>query len=500
MELNYIIVQAGGKGTRMEHLTKNKPKSLVPINNLPMLFHLFRKYPEKKFIIIGDYKYEVMKKYLDSFADVTYLLVDARGHEGTCAGIRQALDIIPKNNPFLLIWSDLILPDNFLIPAETDNYLGLSGDFVCRWKYEDHRYAEEESIEHGVAGLFIFKDKTEISHVPSDGEFVKWLQSEEITPKELLLSKTKEYGLLSEYNKLQTNRCRPFNRMIDDGNKIIKEGIDEQGKKLAIREKNWYKTVESTDFHDFPHIYSYEPFVMEKISGKNVFEYEFPPEERKQILRKIISMLQELHSFGSIPTDRFSMQEAYITKTFSRLSKIRDLIPFSQEKIIRVNGKECRNVFFYREELEKKLSKLPCDHFVLLHGDCTFSNLMLRDEDHSPLMIDPRGYFGFTEIYGDPAYDWAKLYYSIVCNYDRFNLKDFRLEIGTDHVDLQIASNGWEDMEGEFFSLLDGEVNIEQIKLINAVIWLSLTTYAWEDYDSICGAFYNGIYYLEDIL
>ena len=53
MNLEYIIVQAGGKGTRMEYLTKNKPKSLVPINNLPMLFHLFKKYPDKKYIIIA---------------------------------------------------------------------------------------------------------------------------------------------------------------------------------------------------------------------------------------------------------------------------------------------------------------------------------------------------------------------------------------------------------------------------------------------------------------
>lgn len=38
MSLNYIIVQAGGKGTRMESLTANKPKALVPIDNLPMIF------------------------------------------------------------------------------------------------------------------------------------------------------------------------------------------------------------------------------------------------------------------------------------------------------------------------------------------------------------------------------------------------------------------------------------------------------------------------------
>jgi hypothetical protein len=36
------------------------------------------------------------------------------------------------------------------------------------------------------------------------------------------------------------------------------------------------------------------------------------------------------------------------------------------------------------------------------------------------------------------------------------------------------------------------------MKLLQAVIWLGLTTYAWENYDSICGAFYNGLLYLEE--
>ena len=63
-DIKYIIVQAGGKGTRMENLTRNKPKALVPVNNLPIIMHLFRKYSDKKFIVIGDYKYDVLKKYL----------------------------------------------------------------------------------------------------------------------------------------------------------------------------------------------------------------------------------------------------------------------------------------------------------------------------------------------------------------------------------------------------------------------------------------------------
>lgn len=107
--MNYIIVQAGGKGTRLKHLTQNKPKALVPVGNLPMLFYLFGRYPDKRFVIIADYKKEVMHEYLEAFAAVKYQIVDAGG-TGTCAGIRQAVDLIPDGEPFMLVWSDLILP------------------------------------------------------------------------------------------------------------------------------------------------------------------------------------------------------------------------------------------------------------------------------------------------------------------------------------------------------------------------------------------------------
>jgi hypothetical protein len=96
-------------------------------------------------------------------------------------------------------------------------------------------------------------------------------------------------------------------------------------------------------------------------------------------------------------------------------------------------------------------------------------------------------------------YDWAKLYYSLSGNYDQFNLKNFTLDIKENEVELAIKSNGWEDMETCFFESLP-EVNPAKIKALQAVIWLSLTTYAWEDYDSICGAFYNGLIKLDEML
>lgn len=499
MEPDYIIVQAGGKGTRLEHLTRNKPKALVPVGNRPMLFHLFEKFPNKKFIVIGDYKCDVLKRYLKAFARVEYTVVDADGKNGTCAGIGKSLMQIPAGEPFLLVWCDLVLPEDFHFPAAQAHYVGISKDFPCRWSYQGGRFEESRSSEHGVAGLFLFEGKEALRDVPAEGEFVRWLGGTDLAFQELPLYHTKEYGVLSEYRQLESGRCRPFNRLSIDGDVITKEGIDEQGKALAVRERAWYARVIGQGCASIPRIYSLQPLKMERIHGKNIFEYELDRPQKRRLLEELVSCLRGVHALGEVPAEPESCYANYIGKTFERLEKIRELVPFAGEALVTVNGKKCRNVFFHQERLKALVKQYLPKTFRFIHGDCTFSNILLRD-GRTPVMIDPRGYFGFTELYGDPAYDWAKLYYSIVGNYDQFNLKRFTLEIMDDGVRLHIASNHWEDMEGDFFDLLRGEVREEQIKLFHAIIWLSLTTYAWEDYDSICGAFYNGLLCLEEVL
>lgn len=507
--MDYIIVQAGGKGTRLKYLTENKPKALVPVDNLPMLFHLFRKYKDKRFVIIADYKKEVMREYLDVFAEVKYQIVDAEG-TGTCSGLRQAMELIPEKEPFMLVWSDLILPQDLNLPEEYDggetvpvnDYVGISQTFPCRWSYRNGQFMEESSTEYGVAGFFLFTDKSQIADVPSSGELVRWMQQKGIQYKEIGLAGTREFGLIEEYEKLEQSKCRPFNKISIDGDVVVKEPVDAQGAKLAIRECAWYEKAKDKGISILPKIYGMHPLKMEYINGRNIYECDLEYGQKREILKALVTALQELHSCESIPTDTFSLKEVYFNKTFDRLAKIQDLVPFAREKTILINGRTCRNVYYYKRELEKALEKLTenCEEFAFIHGDCTFSNMMLRGNG-SPVLIDPRGYFGYMELYGDVRYDWAKLYYSIVGNYDRFNLKKFKLHIGEsseEGVQLAIESNHWEDMEQDFFELTG--TDRDEIKLLHAVIWLSLTTYAWQDYDSICGAFYNGLYYLEEIL
>ena len=502
MDVNYIVIQAGGKGTRLKHLTKNKPKGIVPVDNLPIIFHLFRQYPKKNFIIIGDYKHQVLEKYLEAFCDVRYITVKAEG-TGTCAGVKDAVSYIPEGTPFMLIWSDLILsPDIKLDGIKESDYIGISKDFECRWSYKDSSFIEEPSYEHGVAGMFIFKGKKLLTQIPSEGELVKWLGTQHTEFEELPLDGTREMGTLLAMAESSSEgyRCRPFNRMEINGDVITKYPVDEQGKKLAVRERNWYRKAKELGFQQIPRLYSLEPLSMEKIHGVNIFNADITTDQKKTVIDNLIRSLNAMHELEKAPADVFSIMDAYYFKTIKRIESVRDLIPFADRQYIRINGKNCRNPYFYRDRLRELVMQKLCDckEFAFIHGDCTFSNSMI-DEDLNVIFLDPRGYFGQTELYGDPYYDWAKLYYSIYGDYDQFNNKHFSLSILEDEVRLDIETNGWREVADYFLSQLVG-CEADKIKLLHAIIWLSLTTYAWEDYDSICGAFYNGTYLLEDCL
>ena len=499
MNVNYIIIQAGGKGTRLQHLTANKPKGIVPVNNLPMIFHLMNKFKDKKFIIIADYKHEVLEEYMEVFSPVDYMIVNAT-EKGTCAGIRQSIELIPHDEPFMLIWSDLVVGEKFSLNGIKSNTIGLSVKFPCRWSYENDIFKETPSIEFGVAGCFVFENKKYIEDVPNSGEFVRWLKSKKMTFNILHLDDVDEVGTLLAYDaQKKDNVCRPFNSIEIVDNKIVKRAITKQGEEIAKKEINWYKELSKLNYSRMPKIYSYEPLTMEKINGQNIFKVDLSLEEKKVVIKNFVCALVELHSLGNHEVDYFALQENYYTKTIDRINKVRNLIPFANKEEIMINGIKCKNIYYYKSKFKKIIEKiLYKTNFTLIHGDCTFSNSLI-DEKLDITFIDPRGYFGDLLLYGDEYYDWAKLYYSINGNYDQFNNKNFVLEILENEIKLKISSSGFDILTDYYLSLIPN-CDRRKIELLHAIIWLSLSTYAWEDYDSICGAFYNGLLYLNKFL
>ena len=498
-----IIIQAGGKGSRLEWLTHNKPKCLVPVNNLPIIFYILEKFPDAEFSIISDYKSDVLEKYLKTFANEYKYKVIKAEHSGTASGIGEAISSFDDDESFMLIWCDLILSETFEIPSQKGNYIGISKEFECRWSYVENKFVKEPSKENGVAGLFIFENKKVLDGIPQEGAFVPWLQNQNINFQRINLYGTKEIGTLLSYsdNNQNKHRCRPFNSIEYTDDIVKKMGITEQGQKIAKDEIAWYKHVAKFNYNNIPEIFAYEPLTMKRVTGKNIYEYDCLTKSQKQeILKRIVDAINDLHNLEpSQPVNIQDVEETYINKTFDRLNKVKDLIPFANEEFIRINGQYYKNIFFNKEKFVECVKKYYPKEFRLIHGDSTFSNILFDTFNMRVVLIDPRGYFGKTKLYGDTDYDWAKLYYSLKGEYDQFNLKKFTLDIKENEVEFAIKPNNWSDMEEYFFDLIQ-DIDKNKIKVLHTLIWLSLTTYAWEDYDSICGAFYNGIVKLNEVL
>lgn len=504
----HVIIQAGGKGTRLEGLTRNRPKCIVPVNNRPMIFWAFEAFKNANITVICDYKKEELTRYLATFGSQYNVRVLSAEGTGTASGIGLALACIDDDEPVVVVWCDLLFSKDWIFPNFLkqlplhSNYIGLSGSFPCRWSFQNGQFHHSPSASAGVAGFFVFKNKNELKGIPENGALVPWMSASKIQFEPFYLEKVSEVGTVRAFEPFNKPAvCRPFNEVIFNEETVQKKGIDAQGQKIAVDEIAWYKHVTDLGFKAIPKIHSYDPLIMERIKGRNIWEYDcLTISEKRNVIDLIVHGLNDLHKLSEpIGATESDLEDSYINKTFTRLEKVERLVPFAGNEFIKINGGYYKNIFYDKSALAKTLRKYYPKEFRLIHGDPTFSN-MLYDRIHGRVyFIDPRGYFGKSKLYGDVDYDWAKVYYSMVGNYDQFNRKKFALQINESDVELAVKSNGWEDMEDYFFERL-ACVSKTKIRALHAVIWLSLTTYTWEDYDSICGAFYNGIVKAADFI
>lgn len=500
-----IIVQAGGKGTRLGDLTVNRPKCLVPVHNTPMIFHLFKKFQDAEFVIIGDYKYEVLKKYLKNFAkNINYRLIKSTGTGNVC-GIKKALKYIRDNEKLMIIWSDLILSEEFkpeLLPS--GNYVGVFDDkscHPCSWSFVNGKLEKISTDKQGVAGCFLFENKALLKDITTKGSFTGWLKNSNLDLKPMIMKSCFEVGTIDVINSLKDteNRCRLYNKLEFSDKKVVKTGLTEEGKVLINKEVEWYKSMTKYGFDSIPKIYSYNPLTMQRIKGENIFLTNSTTKRKEIIMDNLLNAINKMHSYENFKADKKDIIKEYYSKTISRINTIKNVIPFANRDYIKINGENCKNPLFFKKNYKKYVENNLIDTiFCPIHGDCTLTNTLV-DEKNNIYFIDARGYFGSKSVIGDIRYDWAKLYYSIIGNFDKFNIKDFSLKTSESEINYKISSNDWESLYNKLISNIK-PAEIENIKFIHAVIWLSLASHCREDYDSMCLAFYNGVYLINEFL
>ena len=145
-DVKYVIVQAGGKGTRMGHYTQNRPKCLVPVNDIPMIINSLNTYKDKEVIIITDHLSSVLEKYLREFYKRTNYKVVRTTEEGTAGGMKKAVSLIPDDEPFILTWADLFFEEEPEFSLDNDLLVGLSNTFKCRWSLNEYKQLVNEGI------------------------------------------------------------------------------------------------------------------------------------------------------------------------------------------------------------------------------------------------------------------------------------------------------------------------------------------------------------------
>lgn len=109
-----VVINAGGKGTRLDPFTKILPKPLIPVGDLPIIEHIMRRYEEagcRDFHIIVNYKKELIKSYFKEI-EKEYCIHWADENEplGTGGGLSLLKNKL-KDTFFFICCDSLILTD-----------------------------------------------------------------------------------------------------------------------------------------------------------------------------------------------------------------------------------------------------------------------------------------------------------------------------------------------------------------------------------------------------
>lgn len=499
-----IIVQAGGRGSRLRHHTWNKPKCLVSVKGKPILYHLFDRFKEHKFHIIGDYSFSQLEKYLEvNHPGIEYTLHNAEG-KGTCSGIQKAVEQVSPDSEVLLIWSDLIVNQNIVLTREQKQFnksIGITNAFTCRWTYNTK--LEEVPGPNGVPGIFWFANKNEMQDIPEEGEFVKWWANNIFSFSTFDVEQLEELGDFAtiESENDREGFSRFFNNVIVNDKTVEKQCIDPNYDHLIKGEITWYERMKELGVRRIPSVLNTDPLIMSRIQGRHAYDmYDLTDREKRVVMADCLDTLIDLHEKARVPVDPDDIKEVYIDKTISRVSSVNKLIPNFNKDSITINGVKCKNVFTEKNKhmLDEILSLLMPNKFTPIHGDPTFSNTLI-DKHLRAWLFDPRGYFNKPGIWGDPNYDYAKLYYSAVGGYDKFNRRKFKLHVDDETAEILMEQPLFYQAGIETFNDFF-QSDLQKIEILHGLIWLALSGYAKDDIDSAIGSFYLGLYWLEKSL
>ncbi|MCH8566734.1 MAG: phosphocholine cytidylyltransferase family protein [Balneolales bacterium] len=119
-KIKTAVVLAAGLGSRLEHITKNKPKCLVEVNGKPLLqrtIHNLIANGIERIIILAGYKHELIQHFVESRefqAEINILYNHIFDKTNNIYSLWMAYAGLRLDEPYVLLEADLIYPEAML--------------------------------------------------------------------------------------------------------------------------------------------------------------------------------------------------------------------------------------------------------------------------------------------------------------------------------------------------------------------------------------------------
>lgn len=167
-----VVINAGGKGTRLDPYTRVLPKPLIPVGELPIIEHIMRQfiaYSCRQFHVIVNYKKRLMKAYFsesDERYDVTWY--DEEQPLGTGGGLSLLKGW--QKGAFFFTNCDTLLQTNYesLLKFHRENANVIT--MVCAHKNVSIPYGVVEMGQNGR--IEAMREKPHLSFLTNTGMYI----------------------------------------------------------------------------------------------------------------------------------------------------------------------------------------------------------------------------------------------------------------------------------------------------------------------------------------
>lgn len=505
-KIDYIVICASGKGTRLLPITKDIPKLLVNIDNLNILNKITNYWSRysNKFIVIIDSKFNELVDFYLRLSNIEYEIINVdcdNGEENSYTLNKALSDKKFTNKKILITWCD-IYPVS-LIPEEVFDEKNIIFTYRNLGRYDAIDNKIIKKPYGNIIGIYyfssfnhlnIFEKKMDICdcYIINFGDFVTY-EIENLTD-------IGDYQKLLQYinNKKQNYCTRYFNEIIDLSDNILeKRSTCSYGNSIIANEMSFYK-YNSLD--NMPEVveFGYDFFKMKKILNvRNTIETfnNCSVDSQHQLLKSVLREIEKIHNTQKINVSKFILMEdikmEFYDKVLQRLDNIRQLLSnFNYIKSVNKVLIKYDDTYIVNKIYEKIKTKMLENEigYNMIHGDPHLSNVLVDCNDKI-WFIDPRGYFGNTKIFGLKEYDIGKIFYSL-SGFDHINNNNNHFFIIDENKNIETNINNNIDNHLHLFDQYDKSMLID----MTILHWFGLTDYSKNNIHKCISSYYYGIY------